>query len=520
MSQYNGKRQHVAIIGGGAAGMACAAMLAKHPDRFKVVLIEKEAVVGGQATSIALDAQQYGASWMNNGVQGGSAIFKHTFNFFRQYDHPPEEVRLQVSFGKGKDRFWTNCFPSRLVKQFSSDIKRFGTFLKVIKWSLPVLGIVPISVMLRVFMFNKDFGDKMVYPLIALFLGTGNQTASVPSGIVERLFNDPNMKLWDYDSETLLPNLPTMYTFDKLHGFYSAWREDLTAKGVSFALETEVQETVSRSKNNVVLKLRNTRSKENREESFDKVVFCSLADETLRILGKTATWREKFVLGGAAFYDDVTVTHTDSSYFDEHYETRFKEDLCAEPTSEAQRKQIAFSNPTEPNSDIGFRPMYYTYTYDSNPKLIEMSFNCSNYQHQFRKPQASNESTSKPVYQTIFLNKERRDIWTIDKIDESQVIAKNWWHQLGHRWIHYLRLVPNMMFIQGRRSTYFAGSWTLVNMHEVACVSGIAAAYRLGADYDRFDDFATDFFSSSFTQCPGHHAADLNSKSGMSPVPI
>lgn len=32
------------------------------------------------------------------------------------------------------------------------------------------------------------------------------------------------------------------------------------------------------------------------------------------------------------------------------------------------------------------------------------------------------------------------------------------------------------------------------NMHELACVSGIAAAYRLGADYSEFDDFATDFF--------------------------
>ena len=29
-------------------------------------------------------------------------------------------------------------------------------------------------------------------------------------------------------------------------------------------------------------------------------------------------------------------------------------------------------------------------------------------------------------------------------------------------------------------------------MHEMACVSGIAAAYRLGADYEKFDDSAED----------------------------
>lgn len=33
------------------------------------------------------------------------------------------------------------------------------------------------------------------------------------------------------------------------------------------------------------------------------------------------------------------------------------------------------------------------------------------------------------------------------------------------------------------------------NMYELACVSGIAAAYHLNADYVKFDNFAEDFFS-------------------------
>ena len=110
---------------------------------------------------------------MNDGVQGGSPAFKHTFNFFKRYGHEPEGVRLQVAFGQGKDSFWTNCFPSHLVDQFSADIRKFGKVLKIIKWTMPILGIVPIRIMLRMFLFNKEFGDKMVFPLIALFLGTG-----------------------------------------------------------------------------------------------------------------------------------------------------------------------------------------------------------------------------------------------------------------------------------------------------------------------------------------------------------
>ncbi|KAL7932011.1 hypothetical protein V8C35DRAFT_101065 [Trichoderma chlorosporum] len=495
--------RHVVIVGGGAAGMSCAATLANHPEDFKVTLLEKNSVVGGQATSIPLDEKRFGAPWMNNGVQGGSQIFKHTFNFFNKYGSPAQPLELQVSFGKGESGFWTNCFPSKLVSQHSSDIKRFGVFLKVIKWTMPVFGLLPISIMLRLFFFSKDFGNKMVYPLIALFLGTGNQTANVPAAIVERLFNDPNMKLWDYDADTLLPNQPTMYSFDNLHNFYEKWKDDLEAKGVSIRTNTEVQSIPSRSKRGVDLGVKNNSTDEITNEHFDHLVLCVLADDALRILGNSATWCEKLVLGGASFYDDLTVTHSDSEYFTKHYETRFKPELCGDPKSEAQCHQISSAKGDSPASDFGshaqhrpFDPMYYTYTYAQDPRLIEMSFNCSNYQHQFKHGQASAspESSFESVYQTIFLDKRRSDLWTIDGIDEAKIIKRNWWHQLGHRWQHYIRVVPGVMFLQGRSNTYFAGSWTLVNMHEVACISGIAAAYRLGADYQKFDDFAQDFF--------------------------
>src|SRR4051812_18170761 len=53
---------------------SCAATLAKHPDKFKVTIVERMAVTGGQATSISLDKEKYGTDWMNDGVQGGSQV--------------------------------------------------------------------------------------------------------------------------------------------------------------------------------------------------------------------------------------------------------------------------------------------------------------------------------------------------------------------------------------------------------------------------------------------------------------
>jgi hypothetical protein len=53
---------------------SCASTLAQHPDKFKVTIIERMAVTGGQATSISLDKEKYGTNWMNDGVQGGSLV--------------------------------------------------------------------------------------------------------------------------------------------------------------------------------------------------------------------------------------------------------------------------------------------------------------------------------------------------------------------------------------------------------------------------------------------------------------
>lgn len=369
---------------------------------------------------------------------------------------------------------------------------------------MPFIGIIPIRVILRMFFFSKDFGDKMVYPLIALFLGTGNQTANVSCAILERLFHDPNMKLWDYDPQTLLPNLPTMVTFPNLHNFYEDWRHDLESKGVSIRLKTDVTEVVQRNGSGVVLRTRpfdcqkkdrwgEHTGPEAQTEVFDDLVMCVLADDALKLLGKTATYKEKFVLGGARFFNDITITHSDNDYFTKHYETKFAADLCGKPQNKSQEDQIAFSKGEQrgvDNEPAGYRPMYYTKSYAEDPKKIEMSFDVTNYQHQFRQDHDAETAPvdhERHVFQSIFLDEENKQLWTMDEIDESKVIestsfplvflrpklpkaresganpeAGKWWHQLGHRWQHYARVVPGMMFINGKNRTMFAGSWTLV----------------------------------------------------------
>lgn len=114
----------------------------------------------------------------------------------------------------------------------------------------------------------------------------------------------------------------------------------------------------------------------------------------------------------------------------------------------------------------------------------------SNYQSQF-PPHVPLDNA---VFQTIFLNKDRDGhLWDIDEIDESKIIRKDWWHQLCHSFTHYLFVVPWMWALNGHKHTRYAAAWTMVNAHEVACISGIAAAVDLGAAYP--EDLERDRFA-------------------------
>jgi hypothetical protein len=62
----------------------------------------------------------------------------------------------------------------------------------------------------KLYTFVQDFGDIIVFPLVALFFGTGNQTPYISSAILERVFMDPNMRLvrWTHDSFPFAEQMP------------------------------------------------------------------------------------------------------------------------------------------------------------------------------------------------------------------------------------------------------------------------------------------------------------------------
>ncbi|KAF2030331.1 FAD/NAD(P)-binding domain-containing protein [Setomelanomma holmii] len=500
-------KKRVLIVGAGAAGMSCAHQLSQHPEKFDVTLIDAVDYCGGQAFSIPIDKERHGAAWLNQGVQGGSYIFHHTLTMFARQGHHADPVDLQVSFGKD-DIFWTNVFPTELLARHQKEIRKFNRMLKIVRWFELFFALIPIKILFKMFWFSEEFTNTVAMPMIALFLGTGNETPNVPSIILERLCTSPTYGMWyPPDPKSIASNMPPMVVFPKFSEFYGRWKEDLKSLGVNVRLSTEVTRVVKRDKTGVTVKLikrtpvpdnHNPNSNwvpsnrdrgadagaEETEEHYDELVLCVLADTAKRILEPTSTLRERKVLGSAKFSDDITVTHWDSNYMHKHYENFYNPSQAVtelSSTDQTSRNDFAKKN---------FKPMYYIKMYPSDKSKLEMCFDCTNYQSQF-PPEVDFD---KHIFQTIYLNKDRDGhLWSIDEIDESKIIRKDWWHQLCHSWTHYLFVVPWMMFLQGRKHTRFAASWTLLNAHEVAVMSGIAAAVDLGARYP--EDLERDKFA-------------------------
>eukprot|EP01094_Clydonella_sp_ATCC50884_P001976 TRINITY_DN11513_c0_g1_i1.p1 TRINITY_DN11513_c0_g1~~TRINITY_DN11513_c0_g1_i1.p1 ORF type:complete len:558 (-),score=142.62 TRINITY_DN11513_c0_g1_i1:152-1825(-) len=502
--------KRICVIGAGAAGMACAYSLAQCQDRYDVTVMDSRAQAGGMAMSTRLaDGRE-----INEGVQGCSNSYRNTMQLFGVCGHVPEEVKLRVSFGQAAHA-WNNREESALTRRLSPEIARFGRVLQWVHRLEPLSVLVPIGVLLRVLGFSAEFRERMLYPLTALFFGTGNQTPHVSAAIVARVFLDPDLRLFEYDPARLLSEQPDMFAFPRLGRIYADLQQRLQERGVHFLLRhraVRVERHGHLSRVSFLDEAASRAPPESErwrgsappqhpqadaappagasEREFDHVVFACDAESALRLLSPHAsTWMQRMCLRNVRYYDDVTVTHCDEQYMRDHYE---------------------------------FSPqdMYFIHTLESDPSRLEMSFRLTSYQpwllagsdsaHQAteagereqggedalerdaRVGAASGQGGSSGsssgsggghIFQSIFLDASQRSEWSLDAIRPSHRLLTHWWRQFAHTWTHFVSVVPLVRFIQGARGSFFCGAWTLINTHEIAIISGLAVAHRLGAPY-------------------------------------
>ncbi|KAL4221689.1 hypothetical protein ACF0H5_019944 [Mactra antiquata] len=428
--------KRVLIVGAGAAGTAAAYSLGKHPEKFDVEIWEKGSVPGGVAATASLEKQR--GTYVNYGVQGGTPTYRNTMNLLEEHGLETHPVHMMISFGKNRTA-WTNYSDSELTKRLRNDIARFESTLKLINRFEAVFIFLPISKVLRWFGYSEEFMNEMVFPLTALFFGTGNQTPNVSSAIMARVFLDDDLRLFDYDTKRLLSQTPEMFAFPNLEQMYE---KILAQSGAKFFRNRPIK-TVSRRNGQVYVT-----DNEDVAEVYDEIIFACDAENALASL-TDPSFMEYQTLGNVRYFNDLIVTHDDEEYMNKFYELHKDKD------------------------------QYLVRTDENDPTKIEMSFDLSNYQPQLKK--IRNEQQH--VFQTIFLDDEGAKTWTLNDIKPEKIMYHHWWRQFSHTWRHFAFTVPLMGYLQGKRHTYYCGSYTLVNTHEVAVMSGFSAAYRIGAPY-------------------------------------
>ncbi|GAA6061571.1 hypothetical protein JCM10212_001103, partial [Sporobolomyces blumeae] len=467
---------------------------------------------GGQAFSIPLDAARFGTSWLNQGVQGGHDVYHHTFHFMRQHGFKAKRVNLSFSFGKG-DQFWTNVYPTEFLRDHGAEVKKFKRAVETMRKLEAVFGIWPVRVTLKLWGFSEEFVERMVYPTLSLWFGTGNTTPNAPTAMLIAFFTNPHYGMWrPIDQESLIAHQPEMRVFPNMTDFYTTWKHALERRRVSIRFNTRVTSVVSRSSNQgvkvTIVKRRlksdvsipaaylpdgDDKDAADVVEAYDEVVLCVGADAALKILGENATRIERKVLGRAKYSDDVTVTHCDTAYMKRHYEPEFLPEVAVYSLgTRDERTRVE-------EASRSFSPMYYVKHDELSPDKIEMSFNCSQFQPQLKQ---QNKPFRDQVFQTVFLNDENRARWSKNEIDSRKMIRVDEFHQIRQGWQHYAFVVPFLSWLQSRkRHTHFAGAWTLMNAHEVAMMSGLAAAAALGAGYPvelERDQWATTSFEAYY----------------------
>ncbi|KAA8498131.1 hypothetical protein FVE85_5716 [Porphyridium purpureum] len=463
------RRQKICVLGAGPAGAACAWSLSRFPEKFEVVLVEKAPVAGGASitTQVAPDAR------VNDGVQGGAPSYRNTMRLFEQVGDKARaasdskelfhRIQLRVAFGNGETR-WSNYRVSPFIQSQRKEIKRFGKLLSLMSALEPLFLILPIKLTMKLFGFSEQFRNDVVFPLVALFFGTGNQTPNVSSAIIARVFLDPELKLFDFDDQVFLSQQPDMYAFPPLQDVYEALTKSPQIERRTGTSVVKVSRHSHKEKptHGATVEFKTEATGEVYKERFDHVVMACGADVSREVLVDMNMW-ERQALCNVTFFDDLIVTHTDRAYMDRMYEDALGS-----------------------NEDV-----HYMVRSDVHDKeVIEMSFVLSNYQPQVH-------GRDPPIFQSIFLDaKNCASKWTRDEIDPSKVLTQRWWHQFAHTWRHFAGTVPFVRFLlRPDRATWFCGAYTLFNTTEIAITSGLAVADQLGAPYPFEDDeLATKMF--------------------------
>lgn len=429
----------VLVIGGGASGVSAALTLKELAPHVDVEVWEPRDTLGGMASS----AQTPEGEWYNNGVQGIHESFMHTRALLNSVGFPDSTLRPTSL---------TSCFvtPTRTwisgVTDMSADKRSIACFkrmCKAVRRSPLFYGVWTIVDACALFAVSKSFVNTVILPTLALFFGTGNQVAKLPAPLAAQVFSlggetkeNRALTVFDLDMQHfIVTSRNNMRALPPLIAVYTAIGNKLRRAGVTVRLRCEARAVVEEGDQ--------VRVTTNGGEThvFDKVIMAVQVPDALKVLPKRHKARR--VLSKTRYFHDISVTHRDTQHMESHFHYK--------------------SN----------QPINY-FIHERSPSSMDMGFALHRYQN-----------VRAPLYQTLWLQGKHGIPKRAAPLTPRLVLREDHWYQVGHTVSHFVNCVIRLKRVQGPL-IYFAGSWTLVNSHEVAVMSGIRAAQHVLNMYTTF----------------------------------
>lgn len=419
----------ILVIGGGAAGVSTALSLKELGQDVQVELWEGQGRLGGMASSARTEEGQ----WYNNGVQGVHASFVHTRALLRSVnfgDDTLSPTSLTSCFVTPKGT-WISGVAD--LSKYRRSIHNFGRMCTAVLKMPKFFGIWTIVDACRLFAVSRSFVQAMVLPTLALFFGTGNQVENLPAPLGAQVFGVKGetkaVTIFDLDPEHFIVTAQNnMLALPPLRLVYDALQRRLEKQGVVVHLKQRVSKV--REANDTVL----VSDEAGTIHRFNRVVVACQIPDVLHVLSRNH--RARRYMRSSHYFHDMTVTHRDTAHMVRHFNYQPE------------------------------RPINY-FIHERTPASMDMGFALHRYQR----------GITPPLYQTLWLQDKRtKQPYKADVI--ANVLREDHWYQLGHTVGHFVKCVANLHKVQGP-VLFFAGSWTLVNSHEVAVMSGIHAAQLL-----------------------------------------
>ena len=297
--------EKIAIIGTGVAGMGCAYFLHK---KYDVTLFEKNDYVGGHTNTITVDEEGTPIH-----IDTGFMVYNHVtypnlLKLFARLNVPTKKTSMSFSVqhvpsglefsGSGLDGLFAqrkNIFSIRHIKMLRQ-IGRFNTECEEVLTNERYF-----EMSLGDYVREKNYGDDMLYKYLI------PMSSAVWSTPIDEMLNFPAYTLVRFFKNHGFLGLDTQHQWYTVVNGSQSYRELMIEPFRNKIRINSPVVRVERGEKCAAVILKN-----GEQQTFDKVIFASHADETVSMLAE-ATTRERTLLTPFHYQENVALLHTDET---------------------------------------------------------------------------------------------------------------------------------------------------------------------------------------------------------------